>query len=335
MMNKKGLKVKPVDGLVKNTINSVIKHLSVIAIFVALSLVLLLYLGPEISINGKIVVRLAVPSIVLAMSRIVILELWIINGRRSASEEDDYIELLKTYSTKSENLFYPTMQSFLDYERNRRYQVEEDRLRRLLNRETSSLEKSLKIPEPNLKQRFSIRKSKQLIQTLETKLNSIKISMPYEKSEEFDYLRYNIQDVVYKEYKPSDTQIHLRTRRTKKYLNTFTFTLVGFNLFTIGGTMGNLWVAIIMTLLAAISLIMSIFSGFSTGYNNIKVISTGVYKTAISFIDQAVAYCKKEHKDLYYKGVTEFKELSVAVPQIVAKELDIFAKAAEEVTESH
>jgi hypothetical protein len=64
-----------------------------------------------------------------------------------------------------------------------------------------------------------------------------------------------------------------------------------------------------MTLLSAIALISSLISGFSTGYNAIAVSSTGVYKTALNFIDKAEAYCAKYKKQLRYVQLEEISEI--------------------------
>ena len=334
------------SDLMKNTLTVLVKYVSIIAIFVALGIIILLYAGPEINLTSGIVFRLAVPSIVLSISVVIIYELWIVNGRRSAYDEKDYQELLKTYSTKSENLYYPVAQEFLDNEYARRYEVEFSRLTRKLQRENELLPKILALfnkdakRKPTLRDRYERWECKRNIRILTRSLSTIRVSMPYEKSEEFDYLRYNIRDIIYKEYAPDDVKKHLSHSRRKKYINTFTFTLIGLNMLSIGGSLGNIWVAIIMSSLAAITLIYTVVQGFSTGYHNISVISTGVYKTANSFLDQAVAYCKRTDKDLYYKGVTEFRTLMPTVtpyqvvPVVVEREADIFTKAAVQVTQS-
>lgn len=334
------------NDTIKNALNTLIKYISIIAIFIALGVIILLYAGPQLNFTTGIVFRLAVPSIVLSISVVIINELWIVNGRRSASEEKEYQDLLKEYATKSENLHYPTTQEFLDSEYNRRYDVEVNRLTRKLERENELLPKIEALfvkgakRRPTLRDRYERWLCKRNIRVLTRELGTIRVSIPYEKSEEFDYLRYNIMDIVYKEYAPEDAAKHLARARTKKYINTFTFTIVGLNLFSVGGTMGDFWVAVVMSSLAAVTLIMTVVSGFSTGYHNVKVISTGIYKTANSFLDQAVAYCKRTGKDLYYKGTTEFRTVTPVVTQpaivsvTVEKEADIFTKAAKEVTQS-
>ena len=331
------------NNKIKTAINTMIKNISVIAIFVSLGVIALLYLGPEINLATNLVFRLAVPSVVLAISITVIYELWLKNGRRSAYEEEDYQTLLKEYTKKSDGLHYPTLQKFLDYERNRRYIVEEDRLTRIIERETSVLNKLNCNPDKNIKDQIYIKWLTGKLSRLIKIRSSINVFIPYEKSEEFDYLRYNLQDVIYKEYSPNDSRKHLTKARTKKYTFVFTFSIVGFNLLSIGGAMGDPWVALIMTVLAALSLMYSVVMGFSTGYHNIKVISTGVYNTANSFIDQAVAYCKRINEDLYYKGTTEFKELPIedTLPILDGSEFfeedeqlekNLFTKAEQEVT---
>ena len=293
---------------VKNAVNKMIKNISVIAVFVSLGIIALLYIGPDIQFTSEVVFRLAVPSFVLAISVTIIYELWVTNGRRTGREEQEYIDLLAKYAVKSDKLHYPTMQDFLDYERDRRYDVEYDRLTRMLEREQSLLDK-LKNTEIKKKfDNFRIYLCEKRIRKITRARDTIKIKMPYEKSEEFDYLRYNVNDVIYKEYRPGDAKAHMAKRRAKRHSLAITFVLVGLNILSIGGSMGNLWVALIMTVLAAFSIMFAIVTGFSDGYNNIKVVSTGVYKTAVSFCDQAVAYCIREDKDLYYNGPTIWKE---------------------------
>lgn len=346
-MKPRMLTQQKMDKAVKSAISAMIKNISVIAIFVSLGVILLLYLGPEINLARTVVFRLAVPSIVLAISITIVNELWIKNGQRSASEEKGYEDLLKTYADKSDGLYYPTMQEFLDYERDRRYIVEYDRLTRILEREQSIIEKMQANPNKNTLDQLRIKAAnKRIIKNIKYR-DAIKIRMPYEKSEEFDYLRYNLQDIVYKEYSPNDTRRHLTKARTKKYTSVFTFAIVGLNILSIGGSMGDIWTAVIMTVMAAASLMYAVVKGFSTGYHNINIISTGVYKTANSFIDQAVAYCKKKSKDLYYNGVTEFRQYEPTIEdepsnldgseffeELEQLEMNLFGKAEREVTKT-
>lgn len=330
------------NSVIKNTINTIIKQISIIAIFISLAVIALLYIGPDIKLDIGFQTKLALTSGVLAISSSVLYELWLKNGRIEASNETEYRDLLKTYSQKSDGLHYPTLQEFLDYERQRRYDVEYDRLDRILEREKSLLEKMEKSPYQKFVDKIRRRSCKRRIRRIVRALDRIKIYMPYEKSEEFDYMRYSIQDIVYKEYSPKDTNNHLIKARTKKYSTTLTLTIVGFNFFSIGSSMtNNLWQAAIMFVLAALSLLMAVIGGFSTGYNNIKIVGTGVYNTANSFLDQAVAFCRRHRKDLYYKGLTEFREYKPEEPKIVLPVTpsipvqDIFTKATIVVTETH
>lgn len=344
--NRMPLRQKNVNT-VKNAVTILIKNISIIAIFLSIGIIALLYLGPEINLNGKIVFRLAVPSVVLAVSITIINELWITNGRQNAREENDYQKLIHTYGAKSDGLYYPALQDSLDYEYERRYQVEYDRLTRMLNRETAVLEKTKLLAKSRLaKSRLVIwyktKKIRRQIRHIEYARNTIKVFIPYEKAEEFDYLRYNIQDIIYKEYSPNDTKKHLAKARVKKYTSTFTFAVGGLNALSIGGSMGDPWAALIMTTLAALAILFTVVGGFTTGYNNVKIVSTGVYNTANTFLDQAVAYCKRTSKDLYYKGTTEFRLaepviLSPNIPELISEtespeETDIFTKATIEVT---
>lgn len=329
---------------VKSTISSIIKNMSVIAIFLSLGVMALLYLGPEIHIATRLVFGLAVPSVVLAISITVINELWLKNGQQTAHREPQYQHLLGTYDTKSTGLHYPALQKFLDYERNRRYEVEKNRLDRLLEREQSILSKLEQTPENTKSFKRQVKIAKHRIRKYHIALDNIKITLPFEKAEEFDYLRYNLKDILYKEYTPYDTQRHLNRSRRRKYTSVSTFSIVGLNIMSIGGSFGNVWIAIIMTSLSAVALLFTVISGFSAGYHNISVISTGIYNTGNSFLDQAVAYCKREGIDLYYKGATEFREyVEPVLVETVTKteaetkpaELDIFAKAAKEVSKNY
>lgn len=341
-------KNRDTSNIIKNALTSIIKHVSIIAFFVAASIILLLYLGPEINLNSEVIFSLAVPSVVLALSAIILYNLWVTNGQQNASSEDEYITLLTNYDVKSESLHYPTMQEFLEYEVKRRYNVAYTRLTRLIEREESLLEKLNSVTDRTYSDKLRIKFTNKRIVRYTKQRDYIKIVLPYDNAEEFDYLRYNTQDNVYKEYSPNDTKKHLRSVKLKKYIKTSTFTLVSFNILSIGGTMGNVWVAIIMTSLALVTLLTSVVTGFSAGYKNIKVISTGVYKTAISYIDQAVAFCQREQKDLYYKGTTQFKKYEPYIQDSIEPldgselyqdevnlETNIFTKAEKEVTKTN
>lgn len=319
-------------NIIKNALSTMIKHISVIAIFIAIAVVSLIYLGPEINFNLGFVPKLAVASVVLALSVAMLYELWLKKGRIEASEEEIYKERLTIYSRKSDGLFYPTLQEFLDYERQRRYDVEKDRLIRILEREKSILHK---LETEEKKRRLKIYWSKKRINYIMKAINTVKITIPYEKSEEFDYLRYSIQNVINKEYSPKDTSRHLVKKRARKYTNTFTFAIVGFNILSITSTLNeNIWQAVIMITLAILTLLYAVIGGYTTGYTNISVINLGVYNTAISFLDQAVAYCQRNNKDLYYRGTTEFRDKlpEEILPEPVKETEDFFTKATISVT---
>lgn len=311
------------QGAVKNVLTSIIKHISVIAIFVALVVVFLTTLMPEIFFNIDLITELGVPSVFLGLSNLIIYELWVTNGKNNAREEKEYDELLKRFNTISDGIHYPTMQTFLDYERKRRYDVEYDRLSRIITREESMLVKFQNSAQMTFLDKIKIKSLEKRVSRLKKHRDRINIKLPYEKSEEFDYLRYNSSDAMSKEYKPDDVKTSMQLRRTKKYITLLTFTLVGINIINFGvSTETSLIPAIIMTLISACTLLFSVVSGFSNGYYNINVVSKGVYKTAISYIEQAVGYFKNTENNLYYKEpVVEPEEKSEDTPEVKAEVL--------------
>jgi hypothetical protein len=85
-----------------------------------------------------------------------------------------------------------------------------------------------------------------------------------------------------------------------------TFTLIGMTaVYPVFSAEYGILEAIFMTILGAGSLVFSLVSGFSNGDHSIRVVSTGVYKTANEFIEKANGYCTKEKKFLYYKQMPE------------------------------
>lgn len=302
---------KPIDqkvqGAVKSVIQKVILNISIIAIFVALTVIALAYAGLNFDLSTGIVWKVAVPSIVLAISSIVIYELWLKNGAESARNEKEYQDLVRTYDLKSKNLNDDIMQEALDAEKERRYKVEEHKLDQIINR----LQKSINTTTSKTRLRYL---NKKLKRTLKLKDNLV-VVLPFSRSEQFDELRYTTKATKFKEYKPNDTQVYLRTQRTKKYISILTTTIVGLNAITVSAGASNWLVAIFMTILAAVSLLMSLIFGFSAGYTSISVSSTGIYKTALSFIDKAQAYCLKYNKNLYYS----IKEPTDDIPELLGR----------------
>jgi|LGVF01.2.fsa_nt_gb ABC-type multidrug transport system fused ATPase/permease subunit len=308
---------------------SVVKSFSIIAIIVAIILVAVLYFGPELSLNGSIVIDLAIPSIILAFAISIVYTLWVTNGQEAAAKVQAYIDALADYKTKSDCLHYPTLQLFLDYEQERRRQVEYDTLTRFIDREEGLLvkmEKALttkradRLKVSKFKQFFKsrgridsivIRLTKRRIRKWKKSRDFINIILPYEKSEEFDYLRNNTFDTAHKEHSPKDAQKHVRKAKRKKYVKTFVFTIVGFNILSIGAATGITWAAIVLTALAAVSLVMGAVQGYMTGYKNINVISMGVYLTGISYLDRGVAWGKATEQTIYYDGTNQFKQRKI------------------------
>ena len=254
------------------------------------------YAGLTFSINVKIVATIAVSSIVLATSSLIIYELWVKSGIQNAKEQTEYTNLLSTYETKAKGLNSEVMQEFIEAEKKRRFDVEEKKI-------TTEIERLDKIQE-------HIKDSKSIIDKYRFKWNKLKllklykakdnivIDMPYKYSEQFDQLRYSAGDSEYKEFKPHDALIYFRKKRISKYTMLLTTTLVGINSIslTVGGQ--NWIIALFMTAISAVTLIASLVSGFTSGYNSIAISSTGVYKTAISFIEKAEVYCNKYNKKL-------------------------------------
>lgn len=326
---------KPIDqkvqGVVKSAIQKVILNISIIAIFIALGVVALAYAGLDFDLATGIVWKVAVPSVILSISNIILYELWLRNGAESARSEKEYQDLQSTYNKKSKNLNEDIMQEFLDAEEERRYKVEEKRLEQLIER----TEKLISTANKKFRLKYLNKKLQKLIKLKD----NIVIKLPYTRSEQFDELRYTIKDNKFKEYKPNDTQIYLRKQRSKKYMFTLTFTLFGINIISITASASNWLVALFMTILAAVMLLMSLVMGFSAGYTSINVYSAGIYKTALSFIDKAQAYCLKYNKTLYYNteepkdDIPELLEKSTKTQEEINSEIEenLFTRAQEEV----
>lgn len=321
------------EDVVKNVLTKIIKHISIIAIFMAIAVMTVLYFGPEVSLDFRFFTRLTVASIVLCISIIIIYELWSKTGQDKAKTEKEYTELLTEFDRLSTNIDYATMQEYLDYEEKRRYNVEYDKYTKLIIRDSDLLKKIQddiqtrketaskldpnkksdkkllrKLLHVSLEDRWKIKLLTKRIKDNNKRRTSIYIKLPYVKSEEFDYLRYNVNSEGFKEYTPDDTKKYMRVHRTKKYIQSVTLALFGVNMLSFGSTVsGNYWYAAIMTLLTIVSLVAAVVSGFSVGYKSIAIVSTGVYKTANEYINKAVVYCERNQKDLYYKETPTYE----------------------------
>ena len=286
--------------LIKSTIQKLIAKISVFAVFAALIIVGISYAGLTFSISLKVIVSVAIPSVILAISCIILYELWIKTGRDDAKSEKEYIDLLKEYQTQSSHLNEEVMQEFIEAERQRRYDVEHNRITHEIDRITKIVNMLEGLKNRTRLEAIRLSINKRRLVKLTKARECIIIDMPYIYSEQFDQLRYAADEGKLKEYKPNDTAIYVSKRRANKYTMIITTTLIGLNIVSpsIGGQ--NWFIALFMTLLSAIALISSLISGFSTGYNAIAVSSTGVYKTALNFIDKAEAYCEKYNKQLRY-----------------------------------
>lgn len=306
--------------LIKTTIQKLISKISIFAVFAALIIVGISYAGLTFSITLNVVVSVAIPSIILALSCIILYELWIKTGRDDARSEKEYTDLLAEYQKSSANLNEEVMQEFIEAEKQRRYNVEYNKLTHEIDRITKiitmleGLDKRSKLEDI----RLSINKRRMV--KLTKARECIIIDMPYTYSEQFDQLRYAADESKLKEYKPSDTAVYLSRRRANKYTTILTTTIIGLNIVSpaIGGQ--NWFIALFMTLLSAIALISSLISGFSTGYNSIAVSSTGVYKTALNFISKAEAYCVKYKKQLRYGVIEEISDIPEEINKVEGAE---------------
>ena len=303
-MNKPTMEQRS-QKLIKSAVSKVLNNISIIAIFVALGIVCLCYAGFTFKITAEIVISVVVPSVVLAISSLVVYELWVKNGIRSAEDDSNYVTLISEYDKKSRNINSDVMQEFIEAEKKRRYDIEEKKWQ-------SEIEKIEKI----IKHITDVKSNKLRLQILKRRLarmqrlkDNIIIDMPYNYSEQFDQLRYNTGVLQYKEYKPNEASRYMRGKRTRKYTFLLLTTLIGFNGITptIGGQ--HWFIALFLTAMSAITLLLSVVTGFTHGYNSIAVSSTGVYKTALSFIDKADAYCTKYNKQLRYITAAEISEI--------------------------
>ena len=339
------------EQIVKSVLTKLIKSMSIIAVGVTLIIMLLLYLGPEVTLDIHFFTRVTVISVVLCISLLIIYELWCKTGQDRAREEKDYQDLLKEYDEKSAFMDYSTMQEYLDYEEKRRYDVEYDQYTRLINRDEELLKKIKDEIQSNKEKASKLEKTKQnkkkirrlmhvsiedrwKIKVLTRRIKSntrrrtnIVINMPYTKSEEFDYLRYNISSTGFKEYSPNDTKRYLNRHRATRYTRSITIAIFGINMLSFGTTMqSNIWYALFMLAITACTLLMSVVSGFSTGYKSISIVSTGTYKTANEYINKARIYCDRHGKILYYQDIDREKdklEMRETSEEKIEKDADI------------
>lgn len=302
--------------LIKTTIQKLISKISIIAVFAALIVVGISYAGLTFSITLNVVVSVAIPSLILAISCIILYELWIKTGRDDARSEKDYTDLLAEYQKSSSNLNEEVMQEFIEAEKQRRYNVEHNKLTHEIDRIAKIITMLEGLDKRNKLEDIRLSINKRRLVKLTKARECIVIDMPYTYSEQFDQLRYAADESKLKEYKPSDTAVYLSRRRANKYTTILTTTLIGLNIVSpaIGGQ--NWFIALFMTLLSAIALISSLISGFSTGYNSIAVSSTGVYKTALNFISKAEAYCAKYKKQLRYGAIEEISDIPEEINKV-------------------
>ena len=344
------------EDVVKNVLTKIVKHISIIALIMSIIIMTVLYFGPEISLDFRFFTRLTVSSIILCISIVIIYELWSKSGQDKAKEEKEYIDLLSTFDTLSSNMDYSTMQDYLDYEEKRRYTVEYEKYSRLIQRdsellkkirediskrktEASKLElkkktdkkKYKKLMRTSIEDRWKIRVLTRRIKSNSRKRTNIVIKLPYVKSEEFDYLRYNINSEGFKEYSPEDTKKYMRVHRTKKYGQTISLALFGVNMLSFGSTFGgNYWYALFMTILTIVTLVGAVVSGFAVGYKSISIVSTGVYKTANEYINKALVYCERHGKELYYKDQSTDNEIVITESTELENVIDYISENIED-----
>jgi len=310
---------------VKNIVTQLIKNISVIAIFLILILVILTSLGAEFSLKGFLQSGFGVSSVLLAIGNILLYELWLRNGQNNGREETQYKDCLDEFQKKSKNISAERMQMFIEFEKQRRYEVEEKKL----VKEIEHINKLLGKKTLSEKARKRLEKKKQILED-----HVIIVDMPYKVSEELDGLRYAMRDSRKKEYKPSDFKKYLRAQRSLKYLMTSFFTTFSINLIVMGSINGHWWEALLSFLIAIVCIIISVVTGFSNGYHSIAVTSFGVYQTANDFIDKAISWCTKEGFSLYYADDEEeviYKKTIESIPFTIDEPEDYYRPTLMEV----
>ena len=144
---------------IRTAVNKLVSNISIVALVIALLIIGMCYAGLTFSINVKIVATIAVSSIVLATSSLIIYELWVKSGIQNAKEQTEYITLLSTYETKAKGLNSEVMQEFIEAEKKRRFDVEEKKI-------TTEIERLDKIQE-------HIKDSKSIIDKYRFKWNKL------------------------------------------------------------------------------------------------------------------------------------------------------------------
>lgn len=311
--------------VIKNVVTRLVKNISIVAIFLVLAVVILTSLGAEFSLAALLTGGFGVSSVLLTIGNLLLYELWLKNGQANGKEEQDYKDCLSDFETKSKNISPDKMQQFIEYEKQRRYEVEEKKI----TKELENIERKLSRSELSPLARKHLLKRKQHLQD-----HLITVDMPYKIAEELDALRYSMRDETKKEYKPNDTKIYLRKHRAAKYTMSAFFAMFSINLIVMGTINGNWLETLFSVIVAIVTITISITSGFSNGYNSITISNYGVYKTANDFIDKAVSWATKNGFSIYYSDEYENKEVQFFyqnVPYLVNEPDDYFRPIITEV----
>ena len=285
----------------KNVLSSLIRNISFIAIFIVLIIVTVAALGATFDLAGALAVGLGVASVLLLIGSIILYELWLRNGQEEGKQEEEFIKARDHFLEQSKNIHNQTLQDFIEWEKARRYNVEKYKLDKAIENIDEHIAKCSDETQGKRKRKL-LAKRQILIDHV------IEVDMPYILAEEFDELKYSVNDTKVKEYKPNDAKVTLIGKRLKKYAASTVFSLFSVNLIFLASITFT-WQVLFVVLMAIVSIIIAIVTGFSTGYNLIMKNSLGIYNTANDFIDKAKTWCDIKQISLYYKE-KEKKSLS-------------------------
>lgn len=302
---------KATDGI-KNTVTRLIKNISIVAIFIVLGIVTIASLGAKFDISGALTVGLGVASVLLLVGSLLLYELWLKNGQENGKEQQEFQDALELFIKQSKNIHNSTMQDFIEWEKARRYDVEKHKIETEIER----LEERLKRKDLSEKGRTNL-----ILKIQNLKYYVIEVDMPYSIAEELDEMKYSVNDVEAKEYKPNSARKALKRNRLQKYIMSTIFTLFSINIIAMAGIESNGWQVLFTFLMAVVTVTLSIVIGFLNGYNIIMRNTLGMYNTANDFIDKALGWCKGKGISLYY---TETKsDFSIfALDHINEEEID-------------
>ena len=330
-MNDKNNQDKLADKLnnlqngANNAIKSMIRNISLICLIIFIIIGTFIALGA--SFNFGLESRNAQVVLVFTFAiSVVLLFIWFGNARRAALLSEEFNKVLLNYEEAAKDVNIGTLRAYMEQEKDDRKKEFENTSMRISGLNYQELY-SLSTKELN-KRKLSLKAKKIIKKCRKNKFPEL----AFPTAEKLLNLATKESNRHGDETTHSAEGIFSGVAITTKITTMLPYLFVGISI-AISFSFGNIFQAIFSLLIMCLSFAMAAVSGYQIGHKSIDVYRSGVYTTAIRYLNNCNKYAAANNKP--YRTIinidAERAKLQKLIVETVAKEFDIQEEEANDV----